>query len=177
MDFDVSYNGGVTWQRLVRWQAPQSAGSWQPFSQTLNPIGPLGQTRFRLVMDGEANPSLDEGGLDEFVLVTGSSGGPSETGDPAVTADLGLRMRSPNPSDGLARLEYRLPEAGPVTLAIFAADGRQLRTLVRGHVGAGVHEVTWDGLDEAGRSAPSGVYFARVTTGRGSEHGRIVLAR
>ena len=58
-----------------------------------------------------------------------------------------------------------MAEAGPARLAIFDARGRLVRTLLDGGLAAGDHVVAWDGRDDSGRAAPSGVYFSRLASG------------
>ena len=43
-------------------------------------------------------------------------------------------------------------------LTIFNMRGQKIRTLVDGQYGAGYHSVRWDGKDESGNAAASGVY-------------------
>jgi hypothetical protein len=62
-----------------------------------------------------------------------------------------------NPVRGRARLDYQLPAAGPVELAVFDAGGRRAATLVAGRQDAGRHGVTWD----ASGTRP-GVYLVRL---------------
>ena len=48
-------------------------------------------------------------------------------------------------------------------IRIFDAGGRLVRNLDRG-LPAGMNEIHWDGRDDRGRNAPSGVLFYEVTT-------------
>ncbi|HSL95478.1 MAG TPA: FlgD immunoglobulin-like domain containing protein [Thermoleophilia bacterium] len=48
------------------------------------------------------------------------------------------------------------------TRAVILLDGAAVRTLELGELAAGVHGVTWEGLDDAGLALASGVYRARV---------------
>jgi hypothetical protein len=52
-----------------------------------------------------------------------------------------------------------------------------VRTLVDGFVPAGDHEATWDGLDDRGAPAASGVYFYRLRVGDAIETRRMVLVK
>lgn len=64
--------------------------------------------------------------------------------------------------DGEATWEYGLAqEADTVEILIFDEDGKQVRRL-DGETGEGVHEVTWDGKDEAGNALPEGVYSIEI---------------
>jgi hypothetical protein len=68
----------------------------------------------------------------------------------------------PNPTAGVARLQYTLPRAGGVTLRIYGLRGEVVRTLVDGAGSVGVNSVTWDGRDGAGHPVAAGAYYARL---------------
>jgi len=71
---------------------------------------------------------------------------------------------APNPFNPSTTMTYTLFRPGIVKLAIFDVAGRLVRELVNGPQGEGQRSVSWDGLDEQGRMAPSGAYFARLIT-------------
>jgi len=83
----------------------------------------------------------------------------------------------PNPFNPRVTLSLEVAVAGPVRLDIFDVRGQRLRTLIDEVLPADRHEVLWDGTDTAGRSLPSGVYFARAVTVVGSATYKLVLAR
>ena len=68
-------------------------------------------------------------------------------------------------------------EKGPVTLRIYDGRGRLVRTLVDGHLAAGRHEELWDGRDDGGRGAASGVYHYVLKTGQGQLQRKMTLVR
>ncbi|HUI65385.1 MAG TPA: FlgD immunoglobulin-like domain containing protein, partial [Bacteroidota bacterium] len=68
----------------------------------------------------------------------------------------------PNPFNPSTRISYSLPQGGYVSLRVFNLLGQTVATLVDGFVGAGLHEIVWDGRDAGGRTVASGVYFYRV---------------
>lgn len=70
---------------------------------------------------------------------------------------------APNPARS-ARLNFTLPHAGEVDMAIFDISGRRVATLVSGSLEAGSYSRTWDGLD-SGKAAHAGMYFARLRVG------------
>ena len=77
-------------------------------------------------------------------------------------AGTALEVR-PNPFNPRTTFSLQLPPAGAVSLQVFDATGRRVRTLLDGSVVAdGVLSVEWDGRDDAGRALPSGVYLARA---------------
>lgn len=74
----------------------------------------------------------------------------------------GLRSVAPNPASGPARISFTLPSEGAVKLQVFGLQGERVRTLASGTWGAGLHTITWDGLDENGHSVRPGTYFVRL---------------
>ncbi len=72
----------------------------------------------------------------------------------------------PNPAMTNARFAFTLPAAGQggsnVRLTVFGTDGRRVRTLIDGPLGAGQHQVTWDTRGEDGAPVAVGIYFARL---------------
>lgn len=88
-----------------------------------------------------------------------------------------LHPNVPNPFNPSTRIPFELAKAGPVRLRIHDAQGRQVRRLFGGALEAGPHSLEWDGRDDAGRPAPSGVYFCRSEAGGASQVRKLVLAR
>ncbi|HOT95614.1 MAG TPA: FlgD immunoglobulin-like domain containing protein [bacterium] len=66
----------------------------------------------------------------------------------------------PNPFNTSTVLRFYLPSEGEVNLDIYDVQGRRVRSLISGRAGKGEQESVWDGRDEAGRLAASGLYFA-----------------
>ena len=62
-------------------------------------------------------------------------------------------------------LNYALPRTAAVSLSMYDATGAMVRKLVQSTSPAGVHAVTWDGSDDAGRAVPAGAYFCRFEAG------------
>ena len=70
----------------------------------------------------------------------------------------------PNPFNPETWIPYQLAETADVTLTIYAADGRLIRTLALGHQSAGIYQskscaAYWDGRNELGEPVASGIYF------------------
>ena len=62
-------------------------------------------------------------------------------------------------------------------MTVFNSIGRRVRTLVDGEWPAGAHRAAWDGRDEAGETAASGVYLVRLRSGAGIATRRLLLLR
>ena len=67
--------------------------------------------------------------------------------------------------------------AASVELRLYDVQGRLVRTLVDEVRAAGANEARWDGRNEGGRRAASGVYFCRLRAGAYEATGRLVLVR
>jgi hypothetical protein len=76
---------------------------------------------------------------------------------------------SPNPFRGHFDVSFVLPQAGHVTVEVFAADGRRVGVLADEDMAAGQHVVTWN----VGRSMPSGMYFYKVRSGEAQSTGKV----
>ncbi|MBM4129560.1 T9SS type A sorting domain-containing protein, partial [bacterium] len=70
---------------------------------------------------------------------------------------------APNPFNPQTRITYELAQPGRVQLEVYDLQGRRVRTLVDLEQGAGRHDEVWNGLDDAGGRAASGLYMARLT--------------
>ncbi len=83
----------------------------------------------------------------------------------------------PNPFSSRISLPYSLAEPGSVQLAVFDVLGRRVATLVDGEQTAGTYAVHWDGTQQTGRPAASGIYIVQLKAGAATTARRIVLSR
>ncbi len=91
--------------------------------------------------------------------------------------ELQLEAR-PNPFSALTRVRFSIPRSSPLVLRIYGVTGRAVRTLLTSNaLGAGPHEVLWDGRDDAGVKVSSGRYLLRIETAEGSRVERMLLVR
>jgi flagellar hook capping protein FlgD len=97
-------------------------------------------------------------------------------GDPAPGGVAGFRAAYPNPFSDRVGLTFVLSHPGEVGLAVFDVAGRRVRGLGRAGLAAGEHVLVWDGRDDRGAPAASGVYLVRYDVGGHSGVGRIVKA-
>lgn len=93
---------------------------------------------------------------------------------------LGIRLAQnfPNPFGAQTNIRFHLPVASSASIDVFDIRGARVRQLVRGEFNAGDQIVVWDGLDDLGTAAASGVYFYRLDVpGHYVETRRMLLAR
>jgi len=94
-----------------------------------------------------------------------------------VPASYELLQNYPNPFNPRTTIEYALPAAAPVALAIYNVRGQRVRSLDLGMQGPGSHRLEWDGCDDHGRSAASGMYYYRLTAGDQIRNRKMVLLK
>ncbi len=103
--------------------------------------------------------------------------GIDETSLAQTSASGELRGVHPNPFNSGTTIELDMPTSGQLSIVIYDILGRRVRTIADDFVTRGVHQFPWDGKNESGQSAASGVYFARITTGSDNAVRKLVLLR
>jgi len=88
-----------------------------------------------------------------------------------------LGRNYPNPFNASTVIEYELSAPGRTRMAVMDPLGRVVRTLLDEIEPAGLHRIRWDGTDDGGVSAPSGIYFVRIAGYGGVKTGKMLLLR
>ncbi|MFC1483703.1 T9SS type A sorting domain-containing protein [Candidatus Neomarinimicrobiota bacterium] len=83
---------------------------------------------------------------------------------PGTPIEFALRGNYPNPFNPGTTIRFDLPEATEMSLVIYDMLGREVVQLVRGRLASGYRQVVWNGRTNSGHEAPTGIYFARLTT-------------
>jgi hypothetical protein len=83
----------------------------------------------------------------------------------------------PNPALGRSVVAFELPFEQSVRLTVYDVSGRRVARLADRDFGPGRHEVEWSGVDERGRTLPSGIYFVRMESPGSVQTTRLVLLR
>ena len=87
-----------------------------------------------------------------------------------------LAQNSPNPFNPSTTISYTAENDGPLTLTVFDTAGRRVRTLISApHLAGREYRVEWNGRDDSGQRAASGLYFYRLDNRDFSETKRMVL--
>jgi len=87
-----------------------------------------------------------------------------------------LNQNYPNPFNPSTTIRYALPFNSQVSLEIFNVLGQRVRVLVSDNQIAGYFETRWDGRNDFGSAAASGVYVYRMVA-RGSNGESFVQTR
>lgn len=86
----------------------------------------------------------------------------------------------PNPFTPATELRFVIsPSAAsePTKLVVVDAAGRMVRQLADAPIAAGLHSMTWDGLDNEGRAVAAGLYFARQKSADGESSTKLIRVR
>jgi hypothetical protein len=80
-------------------------------------------------------------------------------GSPVVRSSR-LEQNYPNPFNNETSLTFSLSHAGQTTLTVVDLQGREVITLVDGHLASGSYRIGWNGADRFHKAAASGSYFS-----------------
>jgi hypothetical protein len=92
--------------------------------------------------------------------LSGATGVPG----PDLPAALAFHAPRPNPLTREAVFAFDLPQAAPVSLAIYDLTGRRVASIASGTLGPGRYQMPWRAVSEGGARVPGGLYFARFST-------------
>ncbi len=101
---------------------------------------------------------------------------PEGTETPPTVKSASL-LAYPNPFNPAVNLDLYLPAAGSVTAKIYDVRGRVVRRLFAGRLEEGAASLVWNGRDDSGRQAGSGVYWAQVQMGTDRLTQRVVMVK
>lgn len=146
---ELSRDGGLNWETLAR-NVSETSLVWT----VTEPAAQHARLRVRDVVYAAVADTSDL----EFAIQ-------SVTDAPADVPNAALSPAWPNPSRGGVRFVLELPRASAGTVTVHDVAGRVVTRLLGGAIGAGRHELGWDGRDASGRRAPPGVYAVHARIG------------
>jgi len=97
--------------------------------------------------------------------------------DDAAPLSFKLYANYPNPFNTVTTIEFSIPEAEYVSLAIYNIMGQKVRELVSGHTEPGSHSVVWNGCDENGVQVASGIYISQLQMGKKYITGKMTMVK
>jgi hypothetical protein len=171
---DLALNSGVAYAALgslgwaaVRWNA---AGMWmQGIEGTLTTRVQATDAVILLI-----------GNCASRVAFMGPVCGPAAPVPPgAVARALSVNIDAvwPNPANPRVSFSLSLAHEGELAVDVYGLDGRHVARLAAGRWAAGEHGLSWDGGDDAGRPAASGVYLVRAQLDGASVARKVSLVR
>ena len=88
-----------------------------------------------------------------------------------------IEQNYPNPFNPSTTIRYSIPEADNVTINIFDITGKLITTLMNQTQNAGTYEVTWDGKNNKGVPAVSGIYLYKIKAGNFTKISKMILLK
>jgi hypothetical protein len=88
-----------------------------------------------------------------------------------------LGQNYPNPFNPVTRFRVDVAKTSPVEVSVFDILGRRIATLLNGEREAGSYTMEWNGKDDQGLTAPTGMYFIRMTAGDFTDSKKIMLMK
>ncbi|MDD2331875.1 MAG: FlgD immunoglobulin-like domain containing protein, partial [Candidatus Cloacimonetes bacterium] len=152
---------GESWQTL--WSKSGKYDFWHREYVSLNSyLGQMVYLRFRLTDQSIHEEFTDPGWtIDNIAMFSGDAVAVTEqlAQSPVISA---LYPNYPNPFNPSTSIKYSIAKASNVKLEIFNLKGQKVKTLVNENLPRGNFETSWDGTDQAGRKAASGIYLYRL---------------
>jgi len=193
-----SPNGGENWDgnsdQIIQWSATgvfpfvkieyslNAGGSWTTLVESTTNIGSyswkvtnLGseQALVRISDASDGAPSDMSNAVFKITQVIVSV----EDNPGALPTEFGLSQNYPNPFNPDTKIDFAVPAAAMVRLAIYNMKGELMRLLLDEHFAPGVYTSTWNGLDKNGASVPSGIYVYRIQIGDWQTSKKLVLMK
>ena len=116
------------------------------------------------------------GGLSPFLLAARI---PTVVTDRLVPPQaFALHQNVPNPFNPTTVIRYDVPAGGAdVRIAVYDVAGRLVAVLVDGNRQEGRRTVTWDGRNQIGAAAATGIYFYQMTAGSYTQTRKMLLLK
>jgi hypothetical protein len=160
------------------WVFTRANGVWSQMGSKLVGAGAAGNAEqgVSVSLSSDGNTAIVGGFADDtlngaaWVFNRAVSSVPSSENGSSL--QFGLGQNYPNPFNPVTTIAFVLPEATRVRLSVFDILGREVSVLEDERMGAGVHEVKFDGSKYA-----SGVYLYRIHAGEFTATKRLLLVR
>lgn len=136
---------------------------------------------YLFVQDNDHSDNLGSGvaivyTLTEPTIVSISPDNPEEHPEQIPVASFDVSVH-PNPFNPMTSISFSLERPGRVQVGVYSLSGQRLVTLADRVFGAGLHALTWDGQNRAGRPAATGMYCVRIENEGGYQTKKMTLVR
>jgi hypothetical protein len=158
------------------------AGSFQSTADTIKLYGtitdketgaviPQATISFTLGFSGTTQTTTDTDGNYELFLEIS----PTSVGTSNLPESFLLNQNYPNPFNPTTIIEYQIPKAEKVQLAIFNIMGQKICQLIDGYQNEGFHKIKWNGTDDSGKRVSAGVYLYQLKMGNQTAIRRMLM--
>lgn len=118
----------------------------------------------RIRVSNATNSGVPSDMSDGFFTIQANPTSVTEHGG-AIPERFELSQNYPNPFNLGTKIDFAAPKKSHVLLEIFNIKGERIRTLYSGEMGVGRYTAFWDGLNDAGEVAASGLYIYKIRIG------------
>jgi hypothetical protein len=102
----------------------------------------------------------------------------SVNGEPvSLPANFSIVKAYPNPFNSQVQIEINISRDCHLSADIIDILGRKIKSLISEDSGPQTLKLTWDGTDQSGSAASSGVYYCRITDGFNRECAKLTLLK
>ncbi len=174
---DGSSNGGASWVPLER-VGPEAEEYWRKVVIDVGQhLSFTNNMRIRFKACDGTQGGIVEAAIDDFTIETFAAATAGADDTALLPRRPVLEQNEPNPFNPVTSIRFTLSNPAPTRIEIFDANGRLVRVLADEPMTAGVHSILWNGLDDAGRSCGSGVYFYRLKAGAFEQSRRMTILK
>ncbi|MGH7451297.1 MAG: T9SS type A sorting domain-containing protein, partial [bacterium] len=110
-------------------------------------------------------------------LPVSNTTGIDSNGETSLPASYRLLQNHPNPFNAGTLIKYEIPQAGAVSLKIYNLAGQEILEIVNAVQSPGRYQINWNGRDNQGKTAPSGIYICRIQAGSFVQTQRMIMVR
>ena len=127
----------------------------------------------------EMRPGVDStpenNSLERFYYVRHQPPTPPQGAVSALPQVFGLMQNNPNPFHGVTSIRWQIPVESRVTISIYDATGRIIKTLVNDKFNIGYYNTTWDCTNDNNQKVVAGVYFLRYTDNTNQKEIKLIV--
>jgi hypothetical protein len=114
--------------------------------------------------DGDIIITSNDPNQSEVNIPVSGTGFSTENGMELIPLATKLQRNFPNPFNPTTSIKYALHEDAKICIEIFNIKGQKVKTLIDKKQSAGYHAVMWNGKDNSGKTAASGLYFYKMAS-------------
>ncbi len=114
--------------------------------------------------DGDIIITSNDPNQSEVNIPVSGTGVSAENGMELIPLVTKLQGNFPNPFNPATSIKYALHEDAKICIEIFNIKGQKVKTLIDEQQSAGYHSVMWNGKDNSGKTAASGLYFYKMAS-------------
>lgn len=152
-----SKDGGLTWESLV-------SGTYLELITGNMKIDETNNVLYTCLKSGILKIGIDP--------VSGIENDNSPTG-----YSYSLSVNYPNPFNSNTTISFSIPKNEFVSIAVYNTLGKRIRILTADVYSTGSHTVIWNGKNDRGETAASGLYFYKIISGDFTQTGRMILLK